>query len=206
LDSLTETARSLYDADEAAWRVNQTAAPHFVAMRYGLASKIYSAVYKAQGGALRSAECFAALRLVRCDWQEGEVMGTLWAERPKTWQLLKEIAPKCGWDQKLEPEFLYVIRNMQATESQYAEIVEPYYRMVMVNGSTLDLRHEAARMLGFMLECTERFEAAASAYAAAINLTDVPEDKAYYARKASELRQAHHLPGSGGTKEKARND
>ncbi len=189
IKALYEAAHALYEADEADWKVVAVAAAHLEKRRYGLAAHIYNAVYSRGGEALRPVQCFAGLRLVRCDWEPKVAIRTKWNERPRTWELLQEISGRCRWDAKLEPDFLYVMRNMHPSQRNYADIVEPYYRLVMANASTLELRHEAARMLAMTFEWTSQWRKGAALYAETVHLTENAELKAYYATKSRELSQ-----------------
>ncbi len=185
--ALYDAAHVLYEADEADWKIVAAAAPHLANRRYALAAAIYGAVYERHGEKLRPVETFAGLRLVRCCWEPKKLAHTDLTERPRTWQLLAEIAPRCTWDVEIEPEFVWVMRRMDYQEYLYA--VEPYYRLVMANGSEMELRHQAALRLGQLFEWSKRPSDAARVYAQAVQLTENAELKVYYENRSRELAQ-----------------
>jgi hypothetical protein len=192
--ALYDAAHVLYEGDEADWQVVAAATPHLENRRYDLATAIYGSVYVRHGDKLRPVETFAGLRLVRSDWEPKKLLHSDLTERPRTWQLLAEIGSRCSWDAKLEPEYVYVMRNMDYEE--YIDAVEPFYRMVMANGSDMDLRHEAARMLGRLFEWSKRPADAAKVYAQAVQLTENAELKAYYAKRSAELAERAATSGT----------
>jgi hypothetical protein len=187
LKGLCETAETVHPGDEGLWRINKAASAHFDERRYGLAGTIYEQVYRRADGEMQPAHLFAGLRRVRCEWEAGNTTKSKYTERPKAWEVLREMAPKLRWHKDLEQELVYVVRNIDPSAPELVDIVKPYFVLQRENGSSVRLRQQAAQALAFMLECAGRAAEAAAAYARAAEITDNPDNRAYYAKKSVEL-------------------
>ena len=196
---LRETADQVHPGVGSLWRLMQAASPHFDQRRYDLAAKVYSEVYRRMPPEPNTVHLLSGLRLARCAWASEMVIGSKWAERAEAWELLEALGPKCQWHPELESDVAYVVRSIQSSVPTYLHIIEPYFVLLRENASTQKLRHEAARVLAFMLEGAGRHEEAARAYARTARVVDSTKLKGLYLKKsaglmergASETRSSH---------------